>query len=121
MIRRLVEQSYFSGTCGGGHPNFWLRRLRTPEILIEAAAQHPEVARQVAQERPAVQAAIEGNAALVGELLEAEEREQRAARPRSNSCRRAKRLSREWTTPAHCIWPRAKTGDIGSQNHARSF
>lgn len=78
MIRRLVEQSYYTGESGAGLPGFWLRRLRTPEILIDAAANHPEAARQAARSRPAVQAAIEGDAARVAELLEEEERQQRA-------------------------------------------
>jgi hypothetical protein len=74
MIRRLVEESYFRGT---GTPGLWLRELRTPELLIEVAREHREVARAVATQRPAVGAAREGDAALVASALAAEESEER--------------------------------------------
>lgn len=79
MIRRLVEQSYF-GCSGSATPElvrFWLRELRTPELLVEVAAAHPELARAEAGLRPAVQAARLPRPDDVNEALEAEEREER--------------------------------------------
>ncbi len=50
MIRRLMERSYFEGS---GAPTddlvrFWLYELRTPELLVEVVAAHPEAARAAA-------------------------------------------------------------------------
>lgn len=66
MIRRLVEQDYFSSTdqASPQRGEFWLRELRTPELLIAVAIQHPEAARAIAQNRPAVQSATRGLAAI---------------------------------------------------------
>lgn len=77
MIRRLLEQSYLAP------PNrltpelveFWLRELRSPELLIEASKAHPNLARR--SSRPAVQAALRGDAEAVAGSLEQEEREER--------------------------------------------
>ena len=78
MLRRLVEQSYF-GHSGNPSPElvgFWLRELRTPELLVEVAAAHPEPARAEAASRPAVRAALSHVMDDVREALEAEEREE---------------------------------------------
>jgi len=47
MIRRLVEQSYYEHSAGTSQElvRFWLRELRTPELLVEVARAHPELAR----------------------------------------------------------------------------
>ena len=59
MIRRLVEQSYFNRSAEPKPPlEFWLRELRTPELLIAVASAHPEVARREAELRPAVREAL---------------------------------------------------------------
>ena len=79
MIRRLVEQNYF-GRSGGGtkeQVQFWLRELRTPELLVEVAGAHAELARAEAAFRPAVQAARLARPDDVREALEIEEREER--------------------------------------------
>ena len=79
MIRRLVEQSYF-GHSANATPElvrFWLRELRTPELLVEVACAHPELAGAEAGLRPAVQAALAARPDEVSEALEAEEREER--------------------------------------------
>jgi hypothetical protein len=83
MIRRLVERSYI-GLSGSPTPElvrFWLRELRTPELLVEVAAAHPEWARSEAVFRPAVQAALLARPDEVSEALEAEEREERRKDP----------------------------------------
>jgi len=79
MIRRLVEQSYFgqSGSATQELVRFWLRELRTPELLMEVAAAHPDLARAEATSRPAVRAALLPRLDDVVEALEAEEREER--------------------------------------------
>ena len=79
MIRRLMEQSYFgiTGNATAELVQFWLRELRTPELLIEVAAEYPELARAEASSRPAVQAAQSGRLDEVSEVLEAEERQER--------------------------------------------
>ncbi len=79
VIRRLVEQSYF-GHSASATPElvrFWLRELRTPELLVEVAGAHPELARAEAVWRPAVRAALSAHLEDVTETLEAEEREER--------------------------------------------
>jgi hypothetical protein len=51
--------------------------LRTPELLVEVARTHPELARVEAVLRPAVQAALSSSLDEVSEMLDAEEREER--------------------------------------------
>jgi hypothetical protein len=79
MIQRLAEQSYFGHSTDATQDlvRFWLRELRTPELLVEAAAAHPELASAEAGLRPAVQAALAARLDDVSEALEAEEREER--------------------------------------------
>jgi hypothetical protein len=79
MIRRLVEQSYFEHSVSATQQlvQFWLRELRTPELLVEVAGAHPELAREEAVLRPAVQAALSACLDDVSETLQAEEREER--------------------------------------------
>jgi hypothetical protein len=79
MIRRLVEQSYF-GNSGQPAPelvDFWLRELRSPELLAEAAATYPTETAPVANARPAAAAALRGDIEEVRRLLDAEERDER--------------------------------------------
>jgi hypothetical protein len=79
MIRRLVEQSYFGHSTNATQElvGFWLRELRTPELLVEVAGAHPELARAEAVLRPAVQAARLAQSDNLSAALEAEEREER--------------------------------------------
>lgn len=72
MIRRLVEQSYFahSRTATEELARFWLRELRTPELLVEVAGAEAVL-------RPAVQAARLAQTDEVSAALEAEEWEER--------------------------------------------
>jgi len=79
MIRRLLEQSYFEHATSATQElvRFWLRELRTPELLVEVAGAHPELARAEAVLRPAVQAALTARPDDLSEALEAEEREER--------------------------------------------
>jgi hypothetical protein len=79
MIRRLLEQSYFEHATNATQElvRFWLRELRTPELLVEVAGAHPVLARAEAVLRPAVQAALTARPNDLSEALEAEEREER--------------------------------------------
>ena len=77
MIRRLVEQSYFRGSREPAAIDFWLRELRTPELLVETVAHYPERTAALAADRPALAAALTGDTSRVEELLEIEEREER--------------------------------------------
>lgn len=75
MIRRLVEANYFEfrERADDAHAGFWLRELRTPELLIECAATFPELARTVANDRQAVRAAIHGDVSAIDQTLAIEQ------------------------------------------------
>ncbi len=77
MIRRLVEQSYFS-TAQEPSPSlvaFWLRELRTPELLVRVASTYAENARRLT--RPAVSVAMIGDVEATTTALAAEEQDER--------------------------------------------
>jgi hypothetical protein len=57
--------------------DFWLRELRTPDLLVRVAATSPAAAREVAAVRPAVEAALSGDPEAVSRALDDEEREER--------------------------------------------
>jgi hypothetical protein len=78
MVRRLVEASYFAfrDEPTPERIQFWLRELRTPELLIEAALSFASVAEVAGRERNAVRAAILNDQATVeSELMQEENRE----------------------------------------------
>ncbi len=79
MLRRLVEQSYFGHSTSAAEKlvRFWLRELRTPELLIEVASAHPGLADAEAALRPAVQNALSASPEDVRQALDVEEREER--------------------------------------------
>src|SRR6185295_3618981 len=54
MIRRLVEVNYLGYRYEPEQERilFWLRELRTPELLVEAARAHPGILGELAEERP---------------------------------------------------------------------
>ena len=78
MIRRLVEAS-LAGDGARPTPEriaFWLRELRSPELLIACAGQYGPEARAIGEERAAVRAALGQDLdAVRGELAAEEERE----------------------------------------------
>jgi len=81
MIRRLVEANYF-GVRAQPTPErvaFWLRELRTTELLVECAATFPDEARVAAEQRPAVEWAAQGDPDRVEQELHAEQMRERAA------------------------------------------
>ncbi|CAN5145005.1 hypothetical protein BH18GEM1_BH18GEM1_03890 [soil metagenome] len=79
MIRRLVEANYdrFYDAPNGARIRFWLRELRTPELLVECSARFAEEARAAVGERAAVEAAMEGDESEVALRLAAEEARER--------------------------------------------
>jgi hypothetical protein len=79
MIRRLMEQDYFTRSRNPApeRVEFWLRELRSPELLIEVSRQNPDAARREAIARPAVGAALDGDAIAAAKILDDEERAER--------------------------------------------
>jgi hypothetical protein len=79
MIRRLVEQSYYTRSDNPASElvDFWFHELRTPELLIEAISRFPDAARLASARRPAVDAALHADVGAVAKALEDEERVQR--------------------------------------------
>ena len=81
MIRRLVDVSYL-GHRSEPTPEqveFWLRELRTPELLAEAARAHPGAAADLARERPLLKLALSGDleSGALDRALRAEEEAER--------------------------------------------
>jgi hypothetical protein len=77
MIRRLVEQDYFSSPNPDGQQvDFWFAEMRTPELLLQLAAAYPE--RAAGTDRLAVEAARRNDLDGVEVALEEEQRAERA-------------------------------------------
>src|ERR1019366_744370 len=79
VIGLLMERHYVTPgeSPSNGVVHFLLRELRTPEVLIEAVARFPEVARDIAPHRPVVQAALNGDRESLFPALRAERDEAR--------------------------------------------
>ena len=75
MIQRLVEAHYFQhrDNPAPAHLRFWLRELRTPELLIELARSHSALCRRLAPRRPLLAAATSGAPAELEKALRDEE------------------------------------------------
>ena len=80
MLRRLVEAHYFENreqtTPTLAH--FWLRELRTPNLLIALAKAHPTIAKRLLKGRLLLTHAIEGDADALADALQKEESTERA-------------------------------------------
>lgn len=75
MIRRLVEANFFENrkNPNSAQIRFWLRELRTPELLVEVAKHNPKPAKRLVPGRPLLQAALAGQIKkLTDEILEEE-------------------------------------------------
>lgn len=81
MVRRLVEVNYltFRSEATAARVDFWLLELRTPALLVEAAARYAERARALVDRRPLLADALEAAAEKVSSALAAEEAAERAA------------------------------------------
>lgn len=79
MIRRLVEASYFAGRAAPADTAvaFWLRELRTPDLLIAVTQIYPSPAQILTAERPLLALAAVGNRAGLETALAEEERQER--------------------------------------------
>jgi hypothetical protein len=79
MLRRLMEADYYAGR---NEPNteriaFWLRELRTPELLLELAAQHPTAASAASAHRPLLNHALSRDSTVLQTALATEELSER--------------------------------------------
>jgi hypothetical protein len=80
MVRRLVEASYDQGFASPTPERigFWLRELRTPELLVEGVHWFREDALRLAEERAAVRAALARDLEVIRTHLATEEARERA-------------------------------------------
>jgi hypothetical protein len=81
MLRRLLEADYFSqsSTPNARQVRFWLRELRTPELLLEAAERWPAACARLKASRPLLRLARPGQQSRLIAALAAEERRERQA------------------------------------------
>jgi len=79
MLSRLLEAHYLQhrGAATSERQEFWLRELRTPEMLIEAVQAWPDRARQVLVQRPLLRLALPGKLPDLEAALGAEEQAER--------------------------------------------
>ncbi len=79
MIRRLVEAHYFPNHAQSTTPQvqFWLRELRTPELLIEVTAHHPATARSLITKRPLLTHSLASDLSALQHALAEEENAER--------------------------------------------
>jgi hypothetical protein len=81
MVRRLIEADYFQhrDRARPTQVRFWLRELRTPELLVEAARRWPTACAALKRRRPLLRVARPGRELRLAEALVREEwRERRA-------------------------------------------
>jgi hypothetical protein len=79
MIRRLVEADYYHVAKPiRAQVAWWLRELRTSDLLIDLSRRYRRVARRPVADRPALRPALEGDRAGVERALRAEELRYRA-------------------------------------------
>ena len=81
MVRRLVEADYFQhqDDPSGLRVRFWLRELRTPELLVETARRWPVACAGLEKRRPLLRMARLGRHARLADALAAEESRERRA------------------------------------------
>ena len=81
MIRRLVEADFFGRreTATAADIRFWLRELRTPELLVAVAASHRESCRRLVARRPCLELALRGDESELVPALAVEESREREA------------------------------------------
>lgn len=81
MLRRLVEAHYFAQRGRPMPPQvaFWLREMRTPELLVEVARRFPGPAQRERRRRPLLRLAERGQNAELAAALRQEEDAERAA------------------------------------------
>lgn len=81
MVTRLIERSYFNDrhVPSSQQIEFWLKELRTPDLLIECTGQFPHQANQLVAARPLLASALANDFDQLRLALAAEERAEREA------------------------------------------
>ena len=81
MIRRLVEADFFGRreTATAADVRFWLRELRTPQLLVAVAASYPETCRRLLRRRSLLALALRGDESSLTAALTSEESKEREA------------------------------------------
>ena len=79
MIQRLVEVDYITHRmrASAEKREFWFRELRSPELLIELCARHPEECQRLTALRPLLAFAMQGDVRHLEEELMWEEKRER--------------------------------------------
>lgn len=79
MIRRLVEADFFGRreSATAADVRFWLRELRTSELLVAVASSYSGSCRRLARGRPLLKLALSGDVPALAEALLAEEAKER--------------------------------------------
>ncbi|HEY3412092.1 MAG TPA: hypothetical protein VGM51_03435 [Armatimonadota bacterium] len=79
MLRRLLEAHYFANreAASPAKVDFWLKELRTPDLLVEVAQRYRDSAGLMLEARPLLSRAIAGDVRGVENLLRSEEDEER--------------------------------------------
>ena len=79
MLRRLVEAHYFENRVkpSRAQVQFWLRELRTPELLLDTARRFPAPAKRAVSSRPLLNHALACDSVALDQALHEEERAQR--------------------------------------------
>jgi hypothetical protein len=81
MLRRLLEAHFFQNRDRAtvAQIGFWLRELRTPELLVETVQRWPRAVIAQVRRRPLLRLARPGREARLAEALNAEEWAERRA------------------------------------------
>ena len=79
MLRRLLEAHYFEHRAypGRARVTFWLKELRTPELLVEIAQRYPRPCRRMGAARPLLAHALAGDLVEIARGLLEEEMAER--------------------------------------------
>jgi hypothetical protein len=81
MIRRLLEADYFQRreSATDDDIRFWLREMRTPELLCAIASANPDLCGELVEVRPLLDHASKGDSEAVSDALLSEEAAERRA------------------------------------------
>ncbi len=79
MIRRLIEADIYNASDNPSEDKvrLWLAECRTPDLLISLVSEYPEIASQMAANRPLLRLAHQGNQQEIESLLRNEEDRER--------------------------------------------
>jgi len=79
MIQRLLEADYSAnnGAADESRLRFWLREMRTPELLVKMAKQHAETAEELMAARPLLAWAVNQKIPELSDALDQEEKAER--------------------------------------------